>query len=258
MKKLHDTDLKDFLETKYLQYSTASFIENDPVSIPHRFTAKKDREIAGFLTATISWGQRKTILKNANHLVKLMENTPTDFILHFKKNDLKPIQKFVHRTFNGVDCIYFMQALQHLYKKEGGLQSLFDDSFLKTKNLQQTISIARKNFFSLPHQSRTFKHFPDPLAGSAAKRINMFLRWMVRSDHSGIDFGLWKEIKPADLICPLDVHSGRIARKLGLLKRKQNDWNAAAELTTRLRLFDPDDPVKYDLALFGLGVSEKF
>ena len=251
-------DLKDFLETKYHQYGQSFFIESDPVSIPHLFTARQDREIAGFLTATISWGQRRTILKNARALLSRMDDAPHDFILGFNEADMEPFRNFVHRTFNGVDCIYFLKALQSLYRDSGGLQGLFEDPLSDSADLLDVIPAARNIFFSFAPPSRTRKHFPDPSAGSAAKRINMFLRWMVRKDASGIDFGIWKKMKPAQLICPLDVHSARVARKLGLLSRKQNDWKAAAELTGNLRLLDPLDPVKYDLALFGLGVFEKF
>ena len=258
MKEFLTDELKDFLENKYNQYSRPGFIETDPISIPHLFTKKQDMEIAGFLAATISWGQRKTILKNARQLLHWMDDAPHDFILNFRKDDLKPFRKFVHRTFNGTDCIYFLNALQHLYKNSGGLQQLFEKPFTEKQDLSYAISMARKKFFQLRHPARTLKHFPDPAAGSAAKRINMFLRWMVRKDFSGIDFGIWKKIKPADLVCPLDVHSARVARKLGLLSRKQNDWAAANELTNNLRKLDKNDPVKYDLALFGLGVFEKF
>jgi len=258
VKKKPAGDLRDFLESKYLQYSKSFFIETDPVSIPHLFKKKEDREIAGFLAATISWGQRKTILKNARQLVTLMDDAPHEFILGFSETDLEAFQHFVHRTFNGADCIYFLRTLQALYRNSGGLQALFEEPLCGTTDLQPVISEARNTFFQFSPLPRTRKHFPDPLAGSAAKRINMYLRWMVRKDDSGIDFGLWRTMKPAHLVCPLDVHSGRVARKLGLLTRKQNDWKAAAELTSNLRLLDPADPVKYDLALFGLGVFEKF
>jgi len=251
-------DLKDFLDTKYRQYSTPGFIESDPVSIPHLFSKRQDREIAGFLAATISWGQRKTILKNARQLMTWMDDAPYDFITGHTESDLESLQKFVHRTFNGTDMLYFLKALQNLYRDHDGLQGLFEDRSPGSSDLSQVISAARNNFFRFAPPSRTKKHFPDPLSGSAAKRINMYLRWMVRKDDSGIDFGIWKKIKPAQLICPLDVHSARVARKLGLLTRKQNDWKAAAELTSNLILLDPKDPVKYDLALFGLGVFEKF
>ena len=259
MKGLKNSDLKEFLDEKVAIYNHPSFIHNDPISIPHRYSKKEDIEIAGFLTATIAWGRRTSILKNATTLLNYMDDAPYEFILNFSKNDLLPFQKFVHRTFNGDDCIYFLKALQKIYKEKKSLESLFTDHFDEHSNTdyKEAINGWRRFFFSLPYPPRTLKHFANPLEGSAAKRINMFLRWLIRNDSCGVDFGLWN-LKSSLLTCTLDVHSGRVARKLGLLKRKQNDWQAAAELTTRLRIFDPNDPVKYDFALFGLGVYEKF
>ncbi len=259
MIRVKNTELKEFLDEKVALYNHPRFIHHDPISIPHRFSRREDIEIAGFLTATIAWGQRPTILKNARTLLNHMDEAPYDFILNFSKRDLLPFQKFVHRTFNGDDCIYFLKALQKIYREKHSLESLFTDHFDEhtDKDYKDAISGWRRFFFSLPHPTRTLKHFANPLEGSAAKRINMFLRWIIRSDTSGVDFGLWK-LKSSLLTCPLDVHSARVARKLGLLKRKQNDWQAAAELTARLRNFDAIDPVKYDFALFGLGVFEKF
>jgi len=249
----------DFLEEKTALYNSAAFVESDPISIPHLFSKKEDIEIAGFIAATIAWGQRITILKNARSLVELMDDSPHQFITGFQNADLKRFKNFVHRTFNGIDCIYFFRALKNIYNKHGGLEKVFLSGLrAEDTDLKSSIIHARNIFFELPHQKRSEKHFSNPAAGSAAKRINMFLRWMVRKDKSGVDFGIWKSISPALLCCPLDVHSGRVARKLGLLSRKQNDWKAAAELTSMLRTFDPDDPVKYDIALFGLGVFEKF
>ncbi len=248
--------LHQFLEEKYKLYSTDQFIAEDPVSIPHRYTRHTDIEIAGFLAATIAWGQRPVILKNASSLLQRMDDSPHDFIVNFTPKDLKPFNNFVHRTFNGDDCIYFMKALKHVYLKHGSLKNLLKP-YLKNNNpdLKPAIMHWRKEFFSLKHEPRTEKHFANPEEGSAAKRINMFLRWMIRK--GPIDFGIW-DVSPAMLTCPLDVHSGRVARSLGLLKRKQNDWQAAEELTINLRKFDARDPVKYDFALFGLGVFEKF
>lgn len=253
-------DIKDFLDEKYLQYNQPNFIENDPISIPHNFTKKEDIEIAAFLTATISWGQRITILKNANQLTEWMENKPHDFILNFTKKDLNRFKKFKHRTFNGIDCCYFMMSLQNIYRKHGGLENVFhlNKKLFGTNKIISAISEFRKIFFELPFPERTMKHVSDPNAGSATKRINMFLRWMVRKDNHGVDFGLWKNIPMSELYCPLDIHSGNVARKLNLLKRTTNDWKAVTELTENLRKFDPKDPIKYDFALFGLGVSEKF
>ncbi len=259
MKRLKIAELKEFLDEKTVIYNSPSFIQDDPISIPHRFSLKQDVEIAGFLTATIAWGQRPVILKNASSLLLRMDNDPYAFIMNFSKNDLSPFLNFVHRTFNGTDCSFFLKSLQNIYRNNGSLESLFTTSFntLLHKDYRESINNLRKIFFSLPHPARSGKHFANPEEGSAAKRINMFLRWMIRKDASGVDFGIWN-LNPALLTCPLDVHSGRVARKLNLLKRKQNDWTAAAELTNSLKKFDKEDPVKYDFALFGLGVFEKF
>lgn len=253
-KKLHD-----FLETKFEQYNRLSFIESDPISIPHQFSKKEDIEIAGFLASTIAWGQRPTIIKNANQLMRWMDNSPFDFIMNHKEKELKPLKAFKHRTFNGIDCIYFIKALENIYKKHRGLESAFSkNKKTNTPDLLDNISNFREIFFELPNPSRTLKHISSPIKNSSAKRLNMYLRWMVRKDNAGVDFGIWKNIKTHQLSCPLDVHSGNVARKLGLLNRKQNDWKAVVELTSNLKNFDAHDPVKYDIALFGLGVFEKF
>lgn len=258
MKKLRSQELKDFLDEKYTLYNRSEFIQEDPVSIPHRFSKKEDIEISGFLAATIAWGQRPVIIKNANALLNRMDESPHEFVISFSKKDLKPFKSFVHRTFNGDDCTYFMLALQNIYREKKSLETLFTEHTNDVHaDYKEAINGWRKFFFSLPHPQRTLKHFAHPLEGSAAKRINMFLRWMIRKDVSGVDFGLWK-LNAARLTCPLDVHSARVARKLGLLKRNQNDWQAASELTLALKTFDKNDPVKYDFALFGLGVFEKF
>jgi uncharacterized protein (TIGR02757 family) len=245
------------LEQKFTQYNQPSFISTDPISIPHRFTLKEDIEISGFLAATIAWGQRKTILTNAGRLMDCMGNAPFDFIMNFREADLRRFEGFVHRTFNYTDLTAFLYALKNIYQEYGGMEAIFYEG-LKKGDMGKAISYFREVFFSIPHYSRTRKHISDPLSGAAAKRINMYLRWLVRKDDAGVDFGLWKTISPCQLICPLDVHSGRVARKLGLLTRKQDDWRAAEELTTNLRRLDVEDPVKYDFALFGLGVFEKF
>jgi uncharacterized protein (TIGR02757 family) len=253
---MSDSEIYEFLEFKYNQYNTFEFIKSDPVSIPHLFTKKEDIEIAGFLTATISWGTRKGILKNAAKLMQLMDQMPYDFVMNAERDDLKNLDKFVHRTFNGNDCIFFIQSLKNCYKDHGGLEKIF--SLKRKEGIKESISSFRKIFLETCHDPHIEKHIADPFSGSSAKRINMFLRWMVRSDNRGVDFGIWKKINPSELICPLDVHTGNVARRLGLLTRKSNDWKAAEELTSNLRKFDPADPVKYDFALFGLGIYESF
>lgn len=254
---MNPTELKSFLDEKVVLYNNPKFIESDPIQIPHGFTLKEDIEIAGFLTATIAWGNRKMIINNAKKLMDFMGNSPYDFVIEHESHHLEKLSTFVHRTFNSEDCITFIKALQHIYKNYQGLETVF------TKNqgafsMQNSISEFKKIFFEMEHLQRTTKHVSDPNNGSAAKRINMFLRWMVRQDKAGVDFGIWKNIPASKLSCPLDVHSGNVARKLGLLTRKQNDGKALNELDITLRKLDAIDPVKYDFALFGLGVFEKF
>ncbi len=250
-------ELKEFLDEKVELYNNPNFIESDPIQIPHLYSQKEDIEIAGFLAATIAWGNRKMIINNARKLMNIMGNTPYDFIMTHTENDLEKLDDFVHRTFNSIDAITFIKALKNVYQNHNGLEKVFAKNSEVNSN-QKSISEFKKVFFEIPHQQRTTKHVSDPLNNSAAKRINMFLRWMIRNDNKGVDFGIWKTISPASLSCPLDVHSGNVARKLGLLTRKQNDAKALFELDTNLRKFDPIDPVKYDFALFGLGVFEKF
>ncbi|MCG2462003.1 TIGR02757 family protein [Flavobacteriaceae bacterium F89] len=254
---MQQNDLKEFLDAKVIQYNHPRFLESDPIQIPHRFNKKGDIEISAFLTATIAWGNRKSIINNASRLMELMDNSPFDFVKNHRGHDLEKLESFVHRTFNGQDLGYFVKSLQNIYRNHGGLENAFLPTG-RAEDLQPAISRFKRVFFELPHPLRTTKHISDPLKGSAAKRINMFLRWMVRDNTSGVDFGLWNNISPAQLSCPLDIHSGNVARKLGLLNRKQNDAKALAELDTNLRKLDPQDPVKYDFALFGLGVFEKF
>jgi len=254
---LNKQDLKLFLDAKVAQYNQPKFIVSDPIQIPHQFSKKEDIEIAGFLTATIAWGNRKMIIKNASKMMNLIENSPWDFVLNHHPNDSNNFNRFVHRTFNAVDFKYFIIALKHVYKNLGGLENVFTTLSDET-NMQMAIHRFKQHFFEIAHPLRSTKHISDPVKGSAAKRLNMFLRWMVRSNNSGVDFGIWKSISPNVLSCPLDVHSGRVARKLGLLSRTQNDWKAVIELDKKLRKLDPNDPAKYDFALFGLGVFEKF
>ncbi len=260
--KLKEQELTDFLNEKYDLYNNLKFIETDPVSIPHLFTQKEDIEISGFLTATIAWGQRITIIRNAVRMMKLMDNAPYDFIMNAKQKDFKRFQDFVHRTFNGIDAVFFLKSLQNIYRKHGGLEKVFTTSPEKGKETDtlQSIMNFRQTFFSIPAPSRTGKHVSNPSENSSAKRLCMYLRWMIRKDNRGVDFGIWNipTFTPDRLMCPLDIHSGNVARKLGLLKRTQNDWKAVEELTGNLKIFDKADPVKYDFALFGLGVFEKF
>jgi len=251
-------ELKLFLEEKYLQYNNASFINCDPVSIPHMFSDPLNREIAGFLAATIAWGRRDLILRSSNILIEKMDGNPYKFIISADQDDMERISGFVHRTFNGTDCRYFVQGLKHIYTSYNSMEDVILEGMRSGGSLRDGLDNLRKIFFSLPHAVRNEKHFADVKGGAAGKRLNMFLRWMVRRDDRGVDFGIWKRIDPAMLYIPLDIHSGNTARKLGLLRRKINDWKAVEELTAVLREFDPADPVKYDFALFGIGVFEGF
>jgi uncharacterized protein (TIGR02757 family) len=255
--KFKKSELKEFLDEKVELYNRPSFIELDPISIPHRYSKKEDIEISGFLAATIAWGNRKMILKNAERMMALLNDSPFDFIMNSDEQDLERIEGFVHRTFNSLDLIYFLKALKNIYKTKGGLESIFNEH-KPDESLKTSIHNFYMLFFELPHSKNTERHVSDPFKGSAAKKLNMFLRWMVRSDNHGVDFGIWKKISPSKLYIPLDLHSGNTARSLGLLKRKQNDWKAVEELNSVLSEFDPSDPVKYDFALFGIGVNEKF
>lgn len=251
-------DLKEFLDQKVDLYNTSAFIETDPIQIPHQFSEQHDIEISAFLTATIAWGQKATIISNARKLLSWMPGGPYEFIMAADKEKLERFIPFVHRTFNGLDCIYFLKSLQHIYRHYGGLRAVFENSYRDSGDVYSSMIEFRKLFFQHADPGRTSKHVADVTKGASAKRINMFLRWMVRRDNRGVDFGLWKGIPMNALYIPLDVHTGNVARKLGLLQRKQNDWKAVVELSSRLREFDPDDPVRYDFALFGLGSFEKF
>ncbi len=257
LKNLNISDLKEFLDSKVEQYNTRDFLETDPIKIPHRFSKKEDIEIAAFLTATIAWGNRKSIIKNAERMMDMLDREPYNFILNHQDSDLKALEPFVHRTFNGLDFITFIGGLQHIYTNHNGLEAVFSKHAEKS-TLQPAIHHFKHTFFEIKHLPRTQKHISDPLKNSAAKRINMFLRWMVRPENTGVDFGIWHTLHTKQLSCPLDVHSGNVARKLDLLTRKQNDGKALLELDTNLRKLDANDPVKYDFALFGLGVFESF
>lgn len=251
------SELKEFLDEKVELYNKPNFIESDPIQIPHLYSAKEDIEIAGFLAATIAWGNRKMIINNAKKMMDFMGNSPYDFVMSHSESQLEPLENFVHRTFNGTDFATFIKSLQHIYKNHDGLEAVFS-KHQQEDSMQNAISEFKKLFFEVEHLPRTQKHVSDPLKNSASKRINMWLRWNCRTDNQGVDFGIWKTISPSKLSCPLDVHSGNVARKLGLLTRKQNDAKALAELDTNLRLLDKEDPVKYDFALFGLGIFEGF
>lgn len=246
--------LKEYLDELVLRYNHREFIDADPIRIPHEFETREDIEIAGFLVATISWGNRAAILKSGEKMMALMGNAPYDFVMNSTSKQQQKLDSFVHRTFNGIDFRQFVLALRKLYSKNDSLESYF---ITDEPRLQNCISKFRAAFFEDLIAQRSLKHVSDPLKNSAAKRINMFLRWMVRRDAAGVDFGIWSGIGMEQLSCPLDVHSGGIARELGLLKRKQNDAQALLELDLKLRDFDAKDPVKYDYALFGLGVNKK-
>lgn len=245
-----------FLDTKVREYNQPEFIKNDPISIPHLFAKRQDIEIAGLFAATLAWGQRVTIINNCRRLLGWMDNDPYNFILHHQASDLKPFLEFRHRTFNATDTLYFIEFLKWFYSAHESLEQAFMvDS--KDETIENGLIRFRNLFFSLPdYPTRTEKHIATPERKSACKRLVMYLRWMVRNDNTGVDFGIWKTIKPAQLVCPCDVHVERVARKLKLIKRKQTDWLTALELTANLRKLDADDPVKYDFALFGLGLEK--
>jgi uncharacterized protein (TIGR02757 family) len=247
--------IKAFLEKHYAMFNRTEFIAEDPIIIPHRFSKKEDIEIAGFFSAILAWGQRKTIIAKANELMHRMDNAPFDFITTASERELSGLIGFKHRTFNGDDCLWFATSLKSIYLQDEGLEKIFSLGFSQG-GAYAAIELLFSTMTSTSHLPRSEKHLARPSKGSAAKRINMFLRWMVRIDNHGVDFGLWKNIPKADLICPLDLHSGRTARALGLISRPANDWIAATELTMNLKKFDPIDPVKYDFALFGAGIHK--
>jgi uncharacterized protein (TIGR02757 family) len=248
--------LKQFLDSKVKEYNCPAFIKDDPISIPHLFTKKQDIEIAGFFASVFSWGNRTTIISKSKELMERMDNSPHEFIKTYREKDLKKLKGFKHRTFNEDDLCYFIEFLCKHYSKNDSLESAFFPT--KNYNAEQGLVYFKDYFFSFEHLRRTEKHISSPLQRSTCKRLNMFLRWMVRNDNRGVDFGIWKSIPSSQLICPIDVHVARVAKKLGLLKRKQVDWITAIELTGALRQLDKEDPVKYDFALFNLGIIEKF
>lgn len=250
-----EIQLKEYLDARFELYHTRSFIESDPLQIPHRFSRKEDIEIAGFLTSTLAWGRRASIIKSAERLMKLLDDSPADFIMHSSQSEWIRFKGFVHRTFQPTDLNYFLDALRRIYLTEGGLEKVFMDGFEQNEIFGAIVNF-RKVFLQWKPERRTLKHVSDPEKGSASKRLNLFIMWMCRQDNLNIHFGLWNKIPPSKLLIPLDVHVGRVARDLGLMKRKMNDWKAALELTQMLRTFDPNDPVKYDFSLFGIGLYE--
>jgi uncharacterized protein (TIGR02757 family) len=253
---MKDQSLKDFLDMKVDQYNQPSFIKDDPISIPHLFTKKQDIEIAGLFAAIFSWGNRTTIIQKSKELMQLMQMQPHQFILNHSATDLKPLLSFKHRTFNTTDLLYFIEFLKYHYSKHTSLEIAFT---LHGDTIEQMLTGFHHYFFSMQDVPlRTKKHISSPEKKSTCKRLNMYIRWMVRRDVKGVDFGIWKKISPAQLICPIDVHVARVSRRFNLLERKQTDWQAALELTDNLRKFDKNDPVKYDFALFAMGVIEKF
>jgi len=269
-------ELKNFLDFKVDQYNRPSFIENDPICIPHQYTVKQDVEIAAFFAAILAWGQRKTIINKCNELFSRMDNEPYQFMINHGDDDLKRLLGFKHRTFNDTDLLYFVSFFKMHYMKSDSLETAFlpqrdygidsspiliasNDFSIESFTAEKALNHFRAYFFSLPDfPRRTFKHISSPLQKSTCKRLNMFLRWMVRKDNCGVDFGVWNSIPTSALVCPCDVHVDRVSRRLGLIDRKQTDWLTAVQLTKKLKEFDPVDPVKYDFALFGLGVEEKF
>jgi uncharacterized protein (TIGR02757 family) len=251
-------DIKQFLDRKVDKYNQPSFILDDPISVPHLFSKKQDIEIAGFFAAIFSWGNRTTIIQKSKELMRLMNMSPHEFCLNYNNRDAKRLKEFKHRTFNPDDLFYFMEFFQQHYKESNTLETAFSRWINpKDENIENGLNGFKKYFFSLEHLRRTEKHISSPSQKSTCKRLNMFLRWMVRSDERKVDFGIWRKISTAQLICPIDVHVSRVGRKLNLLKRKQTDWLAALELTNNLKQLDSIDPVKYDFALFGLGALEK-
>ncbi len=250
--------LKELLDNKVRLYDQPGFIAKDPISIPHSFTKKQDIEISGLFAATLAWGNRTTIINSCKKLMGWMDDAPHDFVLHHKDTDLKTFLHFAHRTFNATDLLYFLHFLQYHYQQHDSLEDAFvPGKSYKEQTVEQALIHCHDYFFSIEHPERTRKHVATPRRNSACKRLNMYLRWMVRKDIAGVDFGIWKKIKPAQLICPLDVHVARVAERLGLIDTNKADWNNALLLTDRLREFNPADPAIYDYALFGLGAEER-
>ncbi len=251
-------EIAELLEQLHDRYNNSDFVAEDPISIPHRYTRREDREVAGFMSATIAWGNRRAIVKSAHRMMEYMDDSPYDFVRGASEEELERLTSYVHRTFNGHDFRDFILALRSICERYGGIGNLFEEHFERSNSMADTFAHFRREFFSTPHQQRCEKHLSSIEKGAACKRLCMYVRWMVRRDGRGVDFGMWSKIPSSALYMPLDLHSGNVARMLGLLNRKQNDWRAVDELTTTLREFDAEDPVKYDFALFGAGISGFF
>jgi len=252
---MDDSQMKIYLDELVDRYNNPSFITNDPISIPHRFSDTMDIEVSAFFAATIAWGRRDLIIRSADRLMTLMGNEPYRFVMEASEKDLLPLQGFVHRTFNDADLVVFIRCLRNLYRQNNSMEDILSGELRKGNGMYSAIMSLRNRFFDTDHPVRVQRHLSDVSKGSAGKKLNMFFRWMVRKDEAGVDFGLWKKINPSELYIPLDLHAGNTARSLGLLERRQNDWKAAEELTKLLRQYDVADPVKYDFALFGAGVN---
>lgn len=253
-------EVKEYLDALCLKYNCAEFIDQDPVSVPHRYTRPEDVEIAGFLAATIAWGRRPLIVRNAMRMMELMDDAPYQYVTQSAASDWTTLMPFVHRTFNGGDFVYFVRALQYIYLSQGGLGGFFRASYRRHETLRAVLSEFWQLFFSpeLEPRSAHTRHLSSVDKGAACKRLNMYLKWMVRSDRNGVDFGLWNDAIPSSaLYLPLDVHTANTSRALGLLGRRQNDWRAVEEITSVLRDFDAADPVRYDYALFCAGIYKE-
>ncbi len=248
-------ELKELLEHLHDKYNRPEFIEPDPISVPHSFSDKADREIAGFFASTIAWGNRKAIVKSAHRMMMYMDNTPADFVRNASDKELSHLQSYVHRTFNGQDFTDFVLAIRGIIERFGGIGDYFESEYERTGNLASVLSSFRREFFSCEHNIHCEKHLSSIDKGAACKRLNMYLRWFVRHDERGVDFGLWRKIPMSALYLPLDIHTGNMGRALGLLNRRQSDWKATVEITDNLRYFDAEDPIRYDYSLFGAGID---
>lgn len=251
-------ELKRFLDSKVAFYNKAAFIAQDPICIPHSFTVRQDIEISGLFAATLAWGNRTTIINSCRKIMLWMDNEPYDFICNHKETDLKAFMHFAHRTFNTTDLLYFISFLQYHYAHYSSLEDAFaPEKKYREADTEKALVHFHNYFFSIEHPERTKKHVATPVRNSACKRLNMYLRWMVRTDNCGVDFGLWKKISSKQLVCPLDVHVARVAARLGLIPDIKSNWKNAVLLTNQLRLMNDADPAVYDYALFGLGAEER-